>query len=523
MQSKSTGRVGVFHPFLFALYPPLALLANNILQIRPVDAIRSLVVFLVFSSLLFGIAYIAVKEKYRAGLITTILLISFSAYGQVYSFLEGHPIGDFTLGRHRFLLPVWLLVTAICLYFAFRSRKELLSATKILNVFAVVLVVLPLFQLAYTSFSMMQHDRRNTLAMETEQQVNNTTMDYKPDVYYIILDMYGRDDVLLDKFRYDNTPFLTELEKLGFKVARCSMSNYNMTELSMASSFNMNYLQTLGDQYTPGNSDRSGLPSLIHYSAVRNIFEDMGYQFINFETGFTFTEMRDADQFLMPSYHALKASQAGLNINAFESMLARTTMVSTLLDAQARWFSPVADALDTRKAHVIRELYVLDTLPKLTAEDSPKFVYAHILIPHPPFVFSRQGVNITYPGNDGATPVGPTPKDYASGYRNQLDYINMRIIPILKEIIANSKNPPIIILQGDHGVDPKRSFILNAYYLPGDGSQGLYPSISPVNTFRLILNEYFGGDYTYLEDINYASNDSAPFDYHVVKDDRVCE
>ena len=128
----------------------------------------------------------------------------------------------------------------------------------------------------------------------------------KPDVYYIILDMYGRDDVLKDRFSYDNSEFLKELEELGFVVTPCSVSNYNMTELSLASSFNMNYLDTLGSQYTAGNRDRSGLPSLIHHSAVRGIFEKMGYRFINFESGFTFTEIRDADEFLVPSYLQLE-------------------------------------------------------------------------------------------------------------------------------------------------------------------------------------------------------------------------
>lgn len=523
MQEKSTGRKMVLHPFLFALYPPLALLASNILQIRPVDAIRSLVVFFVASIFIFGVVRLITHNDERAGIISSILIVSFSAYGQVYTYLEGLQIFDLTLGRHRYLLPVWLVITIILLYKTFRARNNLLLETKILNAVAIILIALPIFQLGYTAISIARNNHLNSKAVDSLKTHEGIASEIKPDIYYIILDMYARDDVLLDRYKYDNSDFLADLEGMGFQVARCSVSNYNMTELSMASSFNMEYLQTLGKQYSTGNSDRSGLPSLIHYSRVRKIFEEMGYQFINFETGFTFTEIRDADQFLAPSYQALKASQAGITINGFESLLARTTGLSALLDAQARWFSPVADALDTRKAHVIRELYVLDTLPKLVTTPSPKFVYAHILIPHPPFVFSRQGVNINYPGNDGATPIGPTPKDYASGYRNQLDYINFRIIPILKEIINNSQIPPIIIVQGDHGVDPKRTFILNAYYLPGEGSDAFYPSISPVNTFRLILNEYFGGDYDYLDDINYASNDSDPFDFRIIKDDRICE
>ena len=31
---------------------------------------------------------------------------------------------------------------------------------------------------------------------------------YAPDIYYIILDAYGRADVLEEMFGYDNTPFL---------------------------------------------------------------------------------------------------------------------------------------------------------------------------------------------------------------------------------------------------------------------------------------------------------------------------
>jgi hypothetical protein len=88
------------------------------------------------------------------------------------------------------------------------------------------------------------------------------------------------------------------------------------------------------------------------------------------------------------------------------------------------------------------------------------------------------------------------------GYLSQVQYINSRIIPILQTIIADSRTPPIIVLMGDHGLRDKNRYVnLNAYYLP-NGSQGLYPSISPVNSFRVILNEYFGANYPLLPDIS---------------------
>ena len=197
-----------------------------------------------------------------------------------------------------------------------------------------------------------------------------------------------------------------------------------MTELSLASSFNMNYLDTLGSQYTAGNTDRSGLPSLIHHSAVRGIFEKMGYSFINFESGFTFTEIRDADEFLSPRITNSENGKSSIRVNAFESLLLKTTAFVIVSDAQTKWLNPINDALDMRRVHVIRELFLLDKLPKLATEKSPKFVYAHILIPHPPFVFTKDGVDLTLPTSYGPDGAGPSEKDYSVGYRHQLDYIN---------------------------------------------------------------------------------------------------
>ena len=34
--------------------------------------------------------------------------------------------------------------------------------------------------------------------------------------------------------------------------------------------------------------------------------------------------------------------------------------------------------------------------------------------------------------------------------------------------------------------------ILNAYYFPGGRYEGLYEAISPVNSFRVVLNTFFG-------------------------------
>jgi len=513
-----------FHPLLFALYGPLALMASNILQIRPGDALRSLVVFLTLGVIIFGLARLITKSWQRGALTASLFLLLFISYGQVLAPLKSVDLGDEIVGRHRYLIPSFLLIGGLGFWGISRLKRNIRGFNHTVNLVALALIAFPVFQLASIAIMTARNEKLNQTSVNTIAADGTTTVTVKPDVYYIILDMYGRDDVLNERYHYDNSVFLAQLEDLGFTVTRCSVSNYNMTELSLASSFNMNFLDTLGNQYKAGSTDRSGLPSLIHHSAVRSIFQQMGYRFINFESGFTFTEIRDADEFLVPSYVELENKGRNLQLNAFESLLVKTTGFVIVADAQTRWLSPVVDALDMRRIHVVRELYLLDKLPKLAAGDpSPKFVYAHILIPHPPFVFSSQGVDLELPSSYGPDGKGPSEKDYGIGYRNQLDYINARLIPILRQILDDSQTPPIIIIQGDHGVDPKRSFILNAYYLPGQAETPVWQGISPVNTFRMILNTYFQGEYTYLPDTNYASTDKAPFDFAIIPNERVCQ
>jgi hypothetical protein len=146
----------------------------------------------------------------------------------------------------------------------------------------------------------------------------------------------------------------------------------------------------------------------------------------------------------------------------------------------------------------------------VTIAESPKFVYAHFVAPHLPIVFGATGEAVTIPEDtDMAT--------YEAAYRGEVIYLNQRILEIVREIIAVSANPPVIIIQGDHGDNKSESDyrmrILNAYYLPGVDRKKLYPSITPVNSFRLVFNEYFGGNYELLPDKSYFSDLQDPLNY----------
>jgi hypothetical protein len=142
--------------------------------------------------------------------------------------------------------------------------------------------------------------------------------------------------------------------------------------------------------------------------------------------------------------------------------------------------------------------------------NSPKFVFAHILDPHPPFVFNREG--------------GKTIKeDPIEAYVDEVIFLNKKIRDVVADILSEADHEPIIILQGDHGFIPtdrpfskrinlqSRFSILNAYYLPNHRQGLLYESISPVNSFRVVLNSFFGTNYELLPDENYYSTIKQPY------------
>jgi hypothetical protein len=90
-----------------------------------------------------------------------------------------------------------------------------------------------------------------------------------------------------------------------------------------------------------------------------------------------------------------------------------------------------------------------------------------------------------------------------------VQFISTQIVTVVDTIIKQSEIPPVIIIMGDHGpfgnqVTPSmRLSILNAYYVNDDAKKDLHESITPVNSFRVIFNNYFGTNYPLLDDLSY--------------------
>jgi hypothetical protein len=162
------------------------------------------------------------------------------------------------------------------------------------------------------------------------------------------------------------------------------------------------------------------------------------------------------------------------------------------------------------------------------------FVFCHIVCPHPPFVFGAHGEKTEPQGYFTMTEGGvfqtvdreKVRREYVEKYRAQLEFVNAKAETAVERILAAPPQPPVIILQGDHGPgsvlnwnDPEpedlveRFAILNAYHIPKRA--GLLPeSITPVNSFRLLFDRLFGADYGVLANKSWFSTIAKPWRFY---------
>jgi hypothetical protein len=521
----------VIHPFLFALIPVISLWVINADYITPIMVYRSLILAVVAAIVLFLLAYLFVRDWQQAGVATSIVLMVVFTYGHFYTGLKemGFPA---TLVRHRYLVPIAVMLMVFVEFLVLRYKKVVPSVSLFFTVVGITLAVMPTTRLlVHLANTESTSGALPQFANEASSAVNERT----PDIYYIILDAYGRQDVLSELYHYDNSEFLQALEQRGFYVASASASNYMQTLKSLSSSLNMDYL----DDFLQENNGRLSVKDatgLIVNSRLRRFLSDRGYKTVAFGT--SFEDFSKVDIFLKPPEKKDILAQSTKYLNEFEGMLVNTTIGKAWLDSYIKSHGEEIGALKLPYLlHKSRVLFALTEIGDVAKQPGKKLVIAHAVSPHPPFIFNKDGGDVPqktlYGLNDGSDFEG-SPEEYIAGYVEQIQYINKLTLMAVDEIIKNSQEPPIIIIQGDHGpgayldfssVDnsniPERMSILNAYYFP-DGNYGnLYSSISPVNSFRVVLDQFFGMKMDLLQDNHYFSTGSNNYPQFINVNDRL--
>ncbi len=511
------------HPFLFATFPILSLYAKNFWE-TPNSEIFSNILFPIF--VLFALIGIFLflsrylfKSYQKPGILASLSIFLFFSFGHFASILiKNPPTMDSKIisPTYWILFVFWILLYGLLTWFLIRSRKSNYpKSTQILNAIGLILIIFPLLTLG--NQIIFKKGQPNSLDLQKTNLPKFSTVENsngQRDIYYLIFDRYGNTENLKEFYDFDNSDFLENLRKLGFHTAERSTSNYPKTANSLSSSLNMRYLSWLTKIMGPNSPDwRPMYMLLLKNPEIFKFLKSQGYQIIQFgsywpptaknsNADFSFTylyqpmfkEILFKKSFLMPISIILK--QKGISLFNKPSK------------AYANW---------------LRVPWVFDRLAEIPEREEPTFTFMHMLCPHPPHVFNIDG-SYAAPKNDSVE------EEFSKeGYVRQVAYLNKKILKLVEQLQKKSKLQPIIIIQSDEGEFPieyarspkkfdwtkatkaqlrKKMGILNALYLPNLKEKGvLHQDMTPINTFRIILRNYFNVPIPLLPETNFIFKD----------------
>lgn len=475
-----------FYVLLFPAFSVLVLAANNLGQIDLKVILWPLFFSTLASLVVFFIGWLFFRKHLHAGILSFTISLFSLTYGHFFTIMEDRVIGNWVIGTHIYMLILWAVVFLAAAYFLLFKIKNLASLTMILNI---VMIFMVLFQIGKISTYEVRAQiiDKNTSADRENTLLQPPDPSRMPDIYFIILDKYARSDALKSFYGYDNSKFIRELESLGFWVPSCSRSNYAFTVMSLSSQLNMAYVEDLTD-----NPNLKTTSALIKNNVVHQAVKEAGYTTIAFEMGFTWGNMKRFDYY----FDEIPDNIDTWSLDPFEILYLRSTLGVLLFEGTNKVGEQVSMTDIEQKA--ARTQLILDVLPEIPQKPGPKFVHAHIITPHPPYIFNADGTL-----NPDAEDRNPT-----EGYRAQLEFIDNRILDVMRQIIENSDIPPIIILEGDHGFGKKYvTSNLLAMHLPNNGEAGLPEDMTLINVFPHIFNTYFGTQIDYLPNISFTHTD----------------
>lgn len=479
------------HPLLAAAYPVVFLFATNAAEQVTLDPLWvPLGLALGGTAIVLMVLKLVTRDWHWAALLTTVLVAGFFGYGHVWVGLGG------VLDSQWPLIGAWGLLIGIALFAAWRLRGWARRATPALNVLAALLLLMNAWGLTQAVVAHGSDAIPEASSVELDPGRGDA-----PDVYNIILDRYAGSNALAESFDFDNEPFLQALEERGFRVARNAHANYIKTPLSLVSSLNMEFLdaEQLESEQESGR-DRDPIHRLLRGRlAVPAAFKELGYQYVHVANWWQPSATNvDADRVFRYSGQ-----------DEFSAVLAQTTLLRAFNEPEA---APT-DPYDWQVLHN-HTRYALDRLDEIPDLPGPKFVFAHLLIPHDPYVFDVDGSFMD------RSQVKAQGRD--ESYRRQLQYANTRMIELIDRILAEDDDA-VILLQADEGPFPEayaedewafrwrdatdaeleeKFGILFAMRVPGADvdAAGFHDEITPVNAWRVIFNARFGTDLEMLPD-----------------------
>ncbi|HEU4929585.1 MAG TPA: hypothetical protein VFU38_07115 [Candidatus Krumholzibacteria bacterium] len=486
-------------PFLFAAAPVLTLYASNAGQIAFTETFIPVAVMLAATVLLLPLLAIVFRSSLRAAVALSVFWWVFFSYGHVATVIGKHPIGDHNPANPKVLLPLTCVLLAAGGAWLLRRKPEPVLLARVLLIVVLATLASSAITGVRAGVSRKPFDPASVVPAEP---IVAGAVARKPDIFYLIFDRFGSSSTLRHRYHCDVSPLVDHLRARGFYVADDSRANYLVTAQSLASSLNMSHLLPLSDVIGRESSDWLPVFDLLADYRLRRFLSSQGYRYVHVGPKWTPTaQSRFADRNIRFTA-----------VPEFTSMLISTTAAQPVLVRMG-----VGDQ-DREKYDRVR--YQIDALEDLPREEpAPLFVFAHFLVPHGAYVFNRDG---SY-----REPSVAHVHSEAENFVEQVDYLQTRVRALVDSLLAayGPDHPPVVVIQGDEGPYPPRTQphqfdwrsatdeeisekmrIFNAIYAPGCEGR-FYPSMTPVNTFRILLNCYFGTTLAALPDRSYSYRD----------------
>ncbi|MDZ5695846.1 sulfatase-like hydrolase/transferase [Chelativorans sp. M5D2P16] len=517
-ESRAAGlwdRTYPLHPFLFAAAAVFALWVRNLNHASPADIAPSLLGSLAFALVLY-LAVSALRRRFDAtgAVIASIWVAGVLFYADLFGRLNGLLDGGYSMLRS---LPVALLVLAVVTVAALRLRRITRFSHSVLNGIALVLFITPAWQAASYEWrhgeARAAYDGDRAYAEMQQHLPANAEASRPPDIYHFVFDRYASEEVLARHYGLDNSAIVKFLEEHGFYVAHASNSNYQKTGHSLASTFYMDYLDVLADDGRATGANWHPIYKMLDDHRVARFLKARGYDFIQFGSWWVGT-----------FHNPLADENRPHGFSEFGMLYLRRTMLKPLFHALPD--TPLTMRLDWDNAQCQRVARQVEEIRAIGPREEPVYVFAHFLVPHGPYPFAADGRCL---GQKESAERGSR-----QGFIDQVAYANRIIEEIVTTLQGEDREPPIILIQADEGPFPERdgrvpwqqasteelrikTGILNAYYFPNGDYRLLRPDITPVNSYRVLFNSYFGGDFPLLADRIFAfPNDGTLYEFHDV-------
>lgn len=517
----------------------------------PSEIILPVIAFGVLVTIVFYIYKWIFDTSFEAHLAA--LSLSYMLY--IFQFVENSRPGRFLYdGLPQFLSSAFtrsviltLLLGVLCgaaawLAFKIANRFEFVRQLQLYKVilFAILFIfALQLFRTGGRIYELQRQLSYDPPVFSATTQDNVSAA--KPNIYYIVFDRYTSSEVLKDNFNYDNTELINFLDSQGFVTRKNAYSNYPFTTPSIASTLSMDYFPQLEKQFGRDGRWQSAAPyrTILNNPPIAQILSKYGYKYNQVSSWWDFTRvgvMADRDP-------AISYRLRIMNKPFYLSDLQRDIFFKSLLSPWLKKGITVGDLgilkydLDRNPAENFQaQIESLKAIANSSDKNTPQFTFAHILAPHPPYIFDENGDMPSYDGESNDNGVDEYVK-----YTQELAYVNKRLRELVNFIKQRSPGS-IIVLQADEGPYPKqfrgpmsvnrfydplelptkdmkqKFGIMASYHLPGVEPSEI-ENLGSVNLFRLILNKYFGYNLELLPDCNLSTgNKFNLYNYTAVND-----